>query len=111
MAAAKGNQYARKSKDWESALRRALEKHESGMALAKIAEHVVQQAIAGDWRAIEEIANRMDGKPAQAIEHSGSIENRHVSELSREQLLAIASGSSAGATEAGGCGPEPPGIH
>lgn len=111
MAAAKGNQYARKSKDWENALRRALEKHESGMALAKIAENVVTQAIAGDWRAIEEIANRIDGKPAQAIEHSGSIENRHVSELSREQLLAIATGSSSGAAEAGRRESEPAGIH
>jgi hypothetical protein len=74
MAAAPGNQYARKAKDWENALRRALERYEnpekkvqSGMALAKIAEKVVERAIEGDQKAVEEIANRLDGKPTQTI--------------------------------------------
>ena len=98
MAAAKGNQYARKTKDWENALRRAIEKHSSGMALAKIAEKVVDDALLGDWRAIEEIANRMDGKPAQAIEHSGDIEHRHVSELTEDTLERIAAAGSVGAS-------------
>jgi hypothetical protein len=80
MAAAKGNQYARKSKDWEIALRRALERYEgpnvpSGMALARIAESVVQRAIDGDQKAVEEIANRLDGKPAQAVTVAGDPEN------------------------------------
>jgi hypothetical protein len=76
MAAAPGNQYARKAKDWENALRRALDRYEkgeivSGMALAKIAEKVVEKALEGDTKAIEEIANRLDGKPAQSTELSG----------------------------------------
>jgi hypothetical protein len=76
MAAAPGNQYARKSKDWENALRRALAQYEtdkvpSGMALAKIAEKVVERALDGDQKAVEEIANRLDGKPTQATELSG----------------------------------------
>jgi hypothetical protein len=76
MAAAPGNQYARKAKDWENALRRALDRYEkgeivSGMALAKIAEKVVEKALEGDTKAIEEIANRLDGKPSQSTEVSG----------------------------------------
>lgn len=72
MAAAPGNQYARKSKDWENALRRALDRYEtpdvpSGMALAKIAQKVVEKALEGDQKATEEIANRLDGKPTQVI--------------------------------------------
>jgi hypothetical protein len=72
MAAAPGNQYARKSKDWENALRRALAQYEtdkvpSGMALAKIAEKVVERALEGDQKAVEEIANRLDGKATTVI--------------------------------------------
>jgi hypothetical protein len=87
MAALKGNQYARKSRDWESALRRALEKHSSGMALAKIAEKVVDQAIEGEWNAIDEIACRLDGKAAQSIELNGSLEHRHITELSDAEII------------------------
>jgi hypothetical protein len=76
MAAAPGNQYARKAKDWENALRRALDRYakgevQSGMALAAIAERVVEKALEGDAKAIEEIANRLDGKPSQSTELSG----------------------------------------
>ncbi len=72
MAAAQGNQYARKAKDWENALRRALERYEtpnvpSGMALAKIAEKVVEQALEVNQKAVEEIANRLDGKATNTI--------------------------------------------
>ena len=82
MAAALGNQYARKAKDWENALRRALDRYEnpqkgvvSGMALARIAESVVERAIEGDQRAVEEIANRLDGKPAQTQILAGDQDN------------------------------------
>jgi hypothetical protein len=76
MAAAKGNQYARKAKDWENAIRRALDRYEgpnvpSGTALAKIADMVIQKALEGDQKAVEEIANRLDGKPGQAVTVSG----------------------------------------
>lgn len=72
MAAPLGNQNARKAKDWENALRRVLVQYESdsvpkGHALSKIAEACVIQAMAGDKDARTEIANRLDGKPVQAI--------------------------------------------
>ncbi len=81
MAAAPGNPYARKSKDWENALRRALDRYEtdavpSGMALAKIAEKVVQRALEGDQKAVEEIANRLDGKAVATTELTADIEAR-----------------------------------
>ncbi len=40
-------------------------------ALEKVATVVVDAALAGEQWAIQEIANRMDGKPAQAFEVSG----------------------------------------
>lgn len=103
MAAPQGNQNARKAKDWEGALRRALAQYESaeaniskGQALSKIAEQVVLKALAGNVDAINEIANRLDGKPAQAItgEGGGPIEldtRINASGLTTDQLRALAS--------------------
>ena len=72
MAAPLGNKNARKAKDWESALRRVLTQYETdnvprGEALTKIAEACIVQAMAGDKDARAEIANRLDGKPAQVL--------------------------------------------
>lgn len=71
-----GNQNASKGKRWQEALVKALAQYKSnnvemGQALAKIAQKVVEQALAGDKDSIQEIGNRLDGKPAQALEHSG----------------------------------------
>jgi hypothetical protein len=78
MAAPKGNQNAAKGKRWQEALIKALAQYENkdagikrGQALAKIAEMVVMKALGGDKDAAAEIGNRLDGKPAQALEHSG----------------------------------------
>jgi len=111
MAAPKGNQFARKARDWESALRRALEKQEGGLALAKIAEKVVAQAMAGEWRAIEEIANRIDGKPAQSVDITGLIEHRDITDITDEQLANIATGRSPGTTEQTPSEAESPPVH
>ena len=72
-----GNQNARRGGDWRNALRRALDQYSgpkapSGMALARIAETVVDKALDGDRDAIQEIANRLDGKPVQATELTGA---------------------------------------
>jgi hypothetical protein len=42
-----------------------------GQALRRIADVVIKKAIDGDKDAINEIGNRLDGKPAQAIEGTG----------------------------------------
>lgn len=74
MGAPAGNQNARKAKRWQDALVKALTRFESeeqkvkaGEALDKIAERVVGFALMGDKDSIQEIGNRLDGKPAQAI--------------------------------------------
>jgi hypothetical protein len=112
MAAPIGNKNAQKAKLYEQALKRALARATGqtvDAGLDRVAEQAVKAAFAGEKWAIEHVSDRLDGKAAQSVEHS--IENRHVSELSREQLLAIAAGSSPGATEEAGREPEPTGVH
>ena len=72
-----GNQNARRGGDWRKALQRALDQYSgpkasAGTALARIAETVVDKALDGDRDAIQEIANRLDGKPVQATELTGA---------------------------------------
>lgn len=71
-----GNANAAKGKDWQHALRKALvqyddDKVQAGQALNVIARVVVKGALNGDMACINEIGNRMDGKPAQSLTVSG----------------------------------------
>jgi len=68
MAAPIGNQNARKAKEWFDALRKqAIQRG----TLDKVAQMVCEKAEGGEPWAIQELANRFDGKPAQAVEVSG----------------------------------------
>lgn len=67
MAAPKGNRNAAKGKEWFDALRK--ECVQRG-ALPEIAKVLVDKAVAGEAWAIQEVANRFDGKPGQAVELS-----------------------------------------
>lgn len=70
MGAPVGNQNARVGREWREALRRAMAHKANGdyrETLAKIAGAVVDKALDGDKDAWQEIGNREDGKPAQAI--------------------------------------------
>lgn len=72
-----GNKNAAKAKIWEQALKRALaraSKASVDAGLDQIADKVVAQALAGDKDAWDEIAVRMDGKPAQAVTVAGDEE-------------------------------------
>lgn len=65
-----GNQNAKKAKLWEQALKRALARASNSTVdagLDKIADKVVAQAMEGSRFAVDEIAVRMDGKPAQPL--------------------------------------------
>lgn len=67
-----GNRNAAKGMRWRDALNKALAQYtrddlKAGEALDRIAQNVVIAALGGDWDAIAEIGNRLDGKPAQAI--------------------------------------------
>jgi hypothetical protein len=117
MAAPVGNKNAQKAKLWEQALKRALARAGNATVdsgLDKVADKTVNAALAGERWAIQEIGERLDGKAAQTIEHSGSIENRHVTELSADQLaseLARVRALIDGTASAEGSEPEPTGIH
>lgn len=76
MAAAKGNQYAAKSKRWQMAIERALEKRSSRKeeldALDELAEKLLAKCDEGDLSALKELGDRLDGKSSQSVEHSGA---------------------------------------
>jgi len=59
--------------------------------LRAIAEKLIEKAEQGDLQAIREIADRLDGKATQAIEHS---DVRPLRQMSDRELLAIAQGGS-----------------
>jgi hypothetical protein len=72
MAAPIGNTNRANGKRFANALKAALEEYESdkvkrGEALREIAKGLVQDALSGDATARREVADRLDGKPAQII--------------------------------------------
>ena len=74
MAAAIGNQYAAKAKQWQMAIERALDKRGASdrrEALDVLAERLLEQCEAGEGLALKELGDRLDGKPAQAIVSGG----------------------------------------
>jgi hypothetical protein len=60
----------------EQALIRAIKQRDfqigDGQTLRKIAESLIDRAISGDLMAFKELADRLDGKPKQQLEHSGT---------------------------------------
>ena len=73
MAAPLGNDNNRKNKPWADSINRALARYGDGKlnALNVIADQLVTAAVNGDKWAIEEIGNRVDGKPKQQVENTG----------------------------------------
>jgi hypothetical protein len=59
--------------------------------LRAIARKLFEKALDGDLSAIREIADRLDGKPAQAIERN---DMRSIRLMSDDELLEIAQGGS-----------------
>lgn len=62
---------------------------DGGDKLRAVADALVEKAISGDVPAIREIADRLDGKASQAIEHSGFIDS--ASKEQRDAAVAAAS--------------------
>ena len=85
MAAPVGNQNAAKAKQWAAAIERALERLGAPginpdepiertpkmKALDQLADKFVEKVNAGELPFFREFGDRLDGKPAQALEHSG----------------------------------------
>ena len=59
------------------------------LALRRIAAKLIEKAEEGDLPAIREIADRLDGKPVQMLDRP----DVPITELTRAELLAIASGA------------------
>ena len=74
-----GNQNAAKGAEWRSAIKRALSR-KSGenwrKGLDKVADEYVQAASNGDPWAIKDMADRLDGKPAQSIDIEASVDQK-----------------------------------
>jgi len=75
-----------REKPFNEALRIALRSHP--LRLRRIAEKLTEKAEEGDLAAIRELADRLDGKPAQVIDRRDAT----VEELTDAELHLIASG-------------------
>lgn len=115
-----GNKNGSKGKRWQEAIDKALKRFnraateddpatqvKTGEALDHIAQTVVAAAIDGDWWAVAEIGNRLDGKPAQSIDftdHTPDARNlsdaQLLERLERARLAAGAVGAQAGQEDA-----------
>lgn len=74
MAAAIGNQYAAKAKIVSDAIRKAIVQ-EDGKRLREGVDKLLDAFASGEPWAIEQITNRLEGKPAQAHEIGGTGED------------------------------------
>ena len=94
--AQKGNRNAAHDKPWT----RALERHaqQNPDLLRDLAIKTFALALEGDAQARAEIANRLDGKPVQPVEMSGSVDvGKSARDYTDDELAAIAAGSGVGA--------------
>lgn len=88
---------ARKPKRYESALLKELAALGDGdleLGLRAIAAKHVAAAAGGDLGAMESLANRIDGKPAQQVIHANDPDNplTDAKSVSDDRLAAIATG-------------------
>lgn len=74
-----GKQGHKTDKLWRDALMRAVKRAvgngKKTKRLEALADKCVERGLAGDMQAIKEIGDRLDGKPAQAVNLSGDPEN------------------------------------
>lgn len=90
MAAPNHPKGAKSDKIWRDAIMRAVRRLNGDpvmghgpkeQRLDRLADALVCKGIEGDVAAIREIADRLDGKAIQAIEHSGEIETNYVARV------------------------------
>lgn len=90
MAAAKGNQYAAKERRFLSMLQRVLDHEGDGNALRRIALKLIERAEEGESWAIQQIADRLDGKPTQQLDLGGELAVKTYRDLGDDVLAQIA---------------------
>ena len=83
--APKGNTNATKTRVWAEAIDKVLKQSDDGKhaKLRKLAEKLVEMALAGDMQAMKEIGDRVDGKSLASIELTGSLQ---ISDMTDAQL-------------------------
>lgn len=103
-----GNQNAVKAKRWQQAIDRALERRckADGIAeldrLADVYLDTIEEMTAGTEKrgpsidGFRDFADRLDGRPAQAIEMSGALGINKASDLTDDQLASIAAPNASG---------------
>lgn len=66
---------AKSDKIWRDAVMRAVKRRAEGkdkpQQLEKLADKLVDCALAGEVSALKEIGDRLDGRPSQQLEHTG----------------------------------------
>ena len=86
MGAPAGNQNAARGRIWRSAIERALAEKSKGEqmdALNTLANTLIAKAMDGDMTALKELGDRLDGKPAQALDVGGQSDNPILTEVVR----------------------------
>lgn len=78
MGAPIGNQNAKQGAEWRSAIKRALTRRSGEnwrKGLDELADRYIEAAAAGDAWALKDVADRLDGKPAQStrLESDGPL--------------------------------------
>lgn len=97
----------RRDKKFLEALERAIVQ-DDGKRLRQAAEKLLDLAAGGEGWAIQQLADRLDGKPTQQVDMSIS---QAAIDLSDSELSRIAAGSSAGTPEAPGGPSKPTSVH
>ncbi len=69
--APQGNKNGSKNKLWSDAIRRELSGKVNEKKLKKLAKSLIKEAEQGNMQAMKEMGDRIEGKPAQAMEVSG----------------------------------------
>lgn len=88
MAAAQGNQYAAKAKLVTDAIRKAIVQ-DDGAKLRKGVDKLLDAFADGEPWAIEQVINRLEGKPSQSVDVAVS---KSIQDMTDDELLAIARG-------------------
>lgn len=88
MAAPKGNQNAAQKREWSSAIRkRAIQRG----VIDKLADRLIDDALAGSPTAIKEFGDRFEGKAIQELNVGGQPDNPVVT---RVELVPMMNGNS-----------------
>ena len=106
MAFEKGNKLGEKGKLFDGALRRAIAQ-DSGARLRKAAEQLLSKAAEGEAWAINQLADRLDGKAQQSV----SVTTSKVEEMSLADIAAEIASIGGGGAEAPVSSGQSSGLH